>query len=419
VDVLKKILLIMIVIIAILLTICGYIIVERRDPLPPAIQGLINRLGLCALAEAEVKAEAVAAPDFLPMANGARGEEVRAVQRRLIELGFMAANADGVFGPITEAGVIAARAFLFYMTHKPAAPPIDALAVRTEPDEKVELPSEDSMINVVDGEDIITSENLSDIVIAPEMPSYSGTVYAELYELLLGESGAWLFDDIAKGAMGPEVMRVQTRLNSLDYLYGGIDGIYGGITEKAVIVFQKLNALEQTGSVDRATQAAMFSEGAIKSDNPARPSGYISEVLGVTDHPEKGYVLKISVSNQKVYAYGWSAQTSDYTILVRVMICSTGLKRTPTPAGTYSAGGPVARWGYFPKWGVYAQYLFRIKGPYLFHSVLYRTANENSLIKSSLNNLGNRASHGCVRLKVPDAKWIYSNCAAGTTVIVS
>ena len=408
----KKILLIMIVIIVALLTTCGYTIVERRESIPPAIQGFISRLGLFALAEA------AAAPDFLPMAIGARGEEVRAVQKRLIELGFMTGNADGVFGPITEAGVIAAREFLFYMSHKPAAP-VKTPVVSAEPQEETALPSEDSIINVVDGEDIAALETLSAPAVAPEMPVYSGTVYIELYELLFGEDSAWLFDDIKKGAMGPAVKRVQTRLNTLDYLYGGIDGIFGGITEAAVTAFQKLSALEQTGIADQATQAALFSEGAVKSDNPARPSYYISEELGTTDHPEKGYVLKISVANQKVYAYGWSAETSEYTILVRVMICSTGLKGTPTPTGTFSAVGPVARWGYFPKWGVYAQYLFRIKGPYLFHSVLYRTANENSLIKSSLNNLGNRASHGCVRLKVPDAKWIYTNCKAGTTVIVS
>jgi peptidoglycan hydrolase-like protein with peptidoglycan-binding domain len=419
VDVLKKVLLIMIVIIVALLTTCGYTIVERRESLPPAIQGLISRLGLYASAEANVEAEAPAAPNFLPMAIGARGEKVSAVQKRLIELGFMTSKADGVFGPMTEAGVIAAREFLFYMSHKPVEKPVEAPAVDIGPGAETALPGEDSMINVVDGEDFIASESLSAAMMAPEMPVYSGTVYAELYELLLGENSAWRFDDIAKGAKGPEAMRVQTRLNSLEYLYGGIDGIFGGITEAAVTAFQRLNALEQTGIVDQATQAAMFSEGAVKSDNPARPPNYISEELGTTDYPEKGYVLKISVSNQKVYAYGWSAETSDYTILVRVMICSTGLKSTPTPTGTFSAVGPVARWGYFPKWNVYAQYLFRIKGPYLFHSVLYRTANENSLIKSSLNNLGNRASHGCVRLKVPDAKWIYSNCAAGTTVIVS
>ena len=36
----------------------------------------------------------------------------------------------------------------------------------------------------------------------------------------------------------------------------------------------------------------------------------------------------------------------------------------------------------------------------------------------SLYKLGTQASHGCVRLSVDDATWIYTNCPAGTTVKV-
>jgi hypothetical protein len=32
--------------------------------------------------------------------------------------------------------------------------------------------------------------------------------------------------------------------------------------------------------------------------------------------------------------------------------------------------------------------------------------------------LGTAASHGCIRLTVEDAKWIYNNCSSGTTVII-
>jgi len=67
---------------------------------------------------------------------------------------------------------------------------------------------------------------------------------------------------------------------------------------------------------------------------------------------------------------------------------------------------------------VWAQYWFRINGPYLFHSVLYNKADSGTLIGGSLAKLGSRASHGCVRLKVEDAKWIYSNCGAGTNVVI-
>ena len=32
------------------------------------------------------------------------------------------------------------------------------------------------------------------------------------------------------------------------------------------------------------------------------------------------------------------------------------------------------------------------------------------------NKLGTTCSHGCIRLCVADAKWIYDNCALGTKV---
>ena len=53
----------------------------------------------------------------------------------------------------------------------------------------------------------------------------------------------------------------------------------------------------------------------------------------------------------------------------------------------------------------------------MFHSVLYGS-KEGSVTRSSVNNLGRRASHGCVRLSVDDAKWVWSNCPRNTKVIV-
>ena len=83
-----------------------------------------------------------------------------------------------------------------------------------------------------------------------------------------------------------------------------------------------------------------------------------------------------------------------------------------------SAAGPAGRWYYFKKFNCWAQYGYRIDGPILFHSVLYSEKDESTLRKGSVYALGSRASHGCIRLKVEDAKWIYNNCPAGTTVVV-
>jgi lipoprotein-anchoring transpeptidase ErfK/SrfK len=71
-----------------------------------------------------------------------------------------------------------------------------------------------------------------------------------------------------------------------------------------------------------------------------------------------------------------------------------------------------------PHYDCWAQYAFRIKGGVLFHSVLFQQAKESTLLEGSVKKVGRKASHGCVRVSVEDAKWIFENCAAGTTVIV-
>ncbi len=206
-------------------------------------------------------------------------------------------------------------------------------------------------------------------------------------------------ESLKAGDNGSEVRRVQRRLNSLKYTDHAADGIFDGKTTSALTLFQGASGLPGTGEADKATQQALFSESAVANDQPLYE-----------------YLLKIDTQKQTVSAYAW--EDGEYTRQVREMVCSTGLDDTPTPAGTYKATGPVARWCYFPSYGCWAQYAFRIKGGVLFHSVLYEQAKESSLLKGSVKKLGHKSSHGCVRLSVEDAKWIFDNCTAGTTVIV-
>lgn len=224
----------------------------------------------------------------------------------------------------------------------------------------------------------------------------------------LDEAGrARLFDpalpvylqDLKQGDDGGEVRRVQRRLITLKYTDHAADGIFDAKTASALQLFQQASDLPATGAADRATQQAMFSPGAVASDLPLYE-----------------YQLKIDTQRQIVTAYAWV--DGAYTKVARKMVCSTGLDDTPTPAGTYRATGPVARWCYFPSYGCWAQYAFRIQGGVLFHSVLYEQAKESTLIKGSMKKLGHKSSHGCVRLSVADAKWIFDHCTAGTTVIV-
>ncbi|MDP2892682.1 MAG: L,D-transpeptidase [Bacillota bacterium] len=134
--------------------------------------------------------------------------------------------------------------------------------------------------------------------------------------------------------------------------------------------------------------------------------------------PPDTYLIEIDLVNQIITAYTKGA-SGEYDMPYRYMICSTGKSGYSTPAGTFKMGGQKVRFGYFTEFGVYAQYWTQVVSSIYIHSVLYGTRSGKYLRKSSYTDLGKRVSHGCIRMLTPDAKWIYENCAPGTTVVIT
>lgn len=125
------------------------------------------------------------------------------------------------------------------------------------------------------------------------------------------------------------------------------------------------------------------------------------------------YEIRVNRKQNCVTVYT-KDKAGKYTVPYKAMVCSTGGKLTPL--GTYKI--PVKyRWRALVEntWG---QYSTRISGPYLFHSVPYSRMDPSAMLKGEFNKLGRDASHGCIRLTVEDAKWIYDNVSIGTTVII-
>lgn len=214
---------------------------------------------------------------------------------------------------------------------------------------------------------------------------------------------------VSYGSTGDDVRRVQTRLSQLGFYTDGISGQFMDKTMAAVKRFQQQNALKADGIVGKETwQALFFDTEALDAFATPRPTPAPTPVP---------YRIGIDVTNQVTTVYGLDAQ-GEYTNVVRRMICSSGTLQDETKPGTYVLNGANARWGYFPKWGSYAQYWTRIDKSNAFHSVLYRQPDVMTLAVGSYTGLGKRASHGCIRLMVEDAKWIYDNIGKGTEVVV-
>ena len=122
------------------------------------------------------------------------------------------------------------------------------------------------------------------------------------------------------------------------------------------------------------------------------------------------YAIDVLRSQNVVIVYG-KDETGEYTMPVKVFLCSTG---RATPSGTYTLGSKY-QWGALFG-GVWGQYVSRITGNILFHSVPYHRKAKDSLETEEYNKLGTAASMGCVRLPVRDCKWIFDYCPKGTRV---
>lgn len=125
------------------------------------------------------------------------------------------------------------------------------------------------------------------------------------------------------------------------------------------------------------------------------------------------YLFKVNRTQNIVIAYSKDAN-GEYTVPAKAMVCSVGMDGK-TPTGTFKTPGTKYEWRLLSG-NVYGQYATRINGPYLFHSVPYFTKDKGNLEYEEYNKLGSAASLGCIRLSVEDAKWVYENCPAGTTV---
>lgn len=119
--------------------------------------------------------------------------------------------------------------------------------------------------------------------------------------------------------------------------------------------------------------------------------------------------IEVSISKQRVYIKSGNK-------VIYTMLCSTGAFNTPTPLGNFRI---QAEKGLAFSGAAYYR-SFKDHGVYLFHTIPTSIAwSTNAFSSVEGRKLGTRASHGCIRLAVPDAKWFYYNMPYNTPVKIA
>ena len=138
---------------------------------------------------------------------------------------------------------------------------------------------------------------------------------------------------------------------------------------------------------------------ALYSDMASKAQGYSSNT---------GWLILVDTRGNRVAVYTGSRGAWNAT---REWRCTTGAPWSPTVKGEFTVTGK----GYSFGTSTYTCYYYtQFYGDYLFHSVLYDAGTFNL----QDGTIGANASHGCVRLELANAKWIYDNVPYGTKVVV-
>lgn len=126
------------------------------------------------------------------------------------------------------------------------------------------------------------------------------------------------------------------------------------------------------------------------------------------------YYIVVYPLNCSVLILGKGAD-GKYNQVVKVFQASCGKANTPTPEDMYEV---MFRFRWRTMSGVEVQYATGIGNEILFHSIPYYARYENCLKLADYAKIGTGASHGCIRMCVRDARFIYKNIPNGTQVRV-
>lgn len=122
------------------------------------------------------------------------------------------------------------------------------------------------------------------------------------------------------------------------------------------------------------------------------------------------YYLYAEMGSFTLAVYSRDA-SGKYTQLVRLIRMAIG-RGTMTRPGKYTLSTRL-RWKAFSS-SIYAQYGFQYRNGLYIHSPTYATKDITTMYDNSYNEIGTKATSGCLRIPTADAYWIYNNCPAGT-----
>ena len=210
--------------------------------------------------------------------------------------------------------------------------------------------------------------------------------------------------------------------NYKDYLLESIDELVANkYYTKAINILSNydVNLLtedEITEIENKINSITMFREEYSGEDSEYTSNAILQEItpnninsLSITS--KTPYLVYLNLDKQITYIYEGSNNNWN---LIKEFPSSTGIEGKETPKGIFSVTNR-GEWFFSDEFQQGGKYWVQFMGDYLFHSLPFDETQSNILDYT----IGEPSSHGCIRLKVEDAKWLYDNIANDTKIIIN
>ncbi len=118
------------------------------------------------------------------------------------------------------------------------------------------------------------------------------------------------------------------------------------------------------------------------------------------------FKIEVDIKKQRAFVY-YKGE------IIKEMICSSGADSSPTPTGEFTTSQKI-EYDWVDRFDMGAYYWIRFYKSYLFHSIPFD--KDGNMIVEEYEKLGSPASHGCIRLDLKNAKWLYEKLPLGVKV---
>jgi lipoprotein-anchoring transpeptidase ErfK/SrfK len=190
---------------------------------------------------------------------------------------------------------------------------------------------------------------------------------------------------LMRGARGADVRELQRHLTQAGVFDESATGQYGEKTEAAVLAFQKKYGLTADGIVGPRM------------------------IMALSGH------LVVDLSDLKLYLYRYGSLAKTYRI-------AAGTKEYPTPTGNFSVTSKIVDPTWYPpnsEWAKDAKPIPPgITNPLGTRWIGTSAPNVGIHGTSAPSSIGTYASHGCIRMYIPEVEELFEKVAVGMPVVI-